>query len=112
MLTLQKIKSLQADILWSMEFTKPDSKERTRLRNKMEYLKGIELYLESNPTEVFLLQEKERLTKAINTRRDNFKAWMANQVYMSEKIGLKKYEQQVGIPDLKRELKTINFILD
>jgi hypothetical protein len=96
-----------------------NSKEYTetainRMKKRHSFLCVCKMYLESKPTDDFLEKEKERLSTRIN---------LINAGYEPDQrlidAGLKKEEQSehkdynkiMGLPKIKEQLKSIQFLL-
>lgn len=83
---------------------------KTRLYNEIDYLKGVRVYLESEPSESFLLGQKKRLENQIFSIDSMFGFW--NMSYNGDGDARKVFEQETGLPHLRRNLKKVKFILE
>lgn len=88
-----------------------DIKTKKRLERRIAYLNECCLYLHTNPTDEFLIKEEQRLAKRINLLVEAFKP-LDHLPKSTVSAMRKKYETEVGIPDLRRHYKNILFLLD
>lgn len=79
----------------------------SKTRNRIQFLKMIEMYLKESPTEDFIKKEKERIESRINSIMSLFN----EEAYKNPKPAKLKFESDNGIPHLKQQLKTLIFIL-
>jgi hypothetical protein len=77
------------------------------LDEKYSFLKKIKLYLESSPSQEFLTQNKEDIERKIDIILENFEFELKH----NEALKVEEYKKRSGVHDLKKKLKTINFIL-
>ena len=84
-----------------------------KINNKIEDLKTIVLYLETNPSEEFIKSEKARLEKQVDAIEDNFQKWLnsGSSRRHSEKP-LKVYYKEMKLEEVTKRLKTINYLLE
>lgn len=88
---------------------KVTKRERTKIGNRVVFLKMCLLYLESGATEEFVRKEYDRLhnkVRLIDEGYDYFKLFCAAEDPRHE------YELETGLPRLKEQLKTIEFLLN
>lgn len=83
---------------------------KTRLFNEIDYLRGVRAYLESEPSEAFLLGQKKRLENQIVSIDSMFEFWRTT--YNGDGDARKVFEQETGLPHLRRNLKKLKFILE
>jgi len=103
--------SIQVDLSSSKGLSKSDV---TKLKKKYSFLKMCKMYLESNPTEEYLLKEKEKLNARINAINSGY---IPDQRLID--AGLKKEERKeradynkiMGITKTRNQLQAIKFLL-
>lgn len=70
-------------------------------------------YLETNPSEQYLKSEKDKIQRIISSKTSRFDYWSENvcsqEILMTKRRAL--FDKEVGINDLKKRLKTMNYIL-
>jgi len=78
----------------------------TNLKSKIQFFELMEKYLRENPTEEFVVSEITRIENRINAIHDNFDA----SRYKDPTEPRKKYENEMGVPHLRTQLKALWFI--
>lgn len=115
MKTITKIKALIKDNLAELEVPGVVITKRAQnaIIRKDKFLKEILMYLETNPKLEFLNKEKERLSTLIIAKESQFERWSKNICDKSLEVSKRKstFDRELGIKNLKNQLKTINFIL-
>lgn len=83
-------------------------------RERVDELKNLKLYIESNPSEGFIKSEIDRIEKSIERINDfeNFKIWRLSQDHSDQKKLKTQYNKELGLPTLKAQLKTLNYLLN
>jgi hypothetical protein len=83
------------------------------LAKKNKFLQEIIMYLETNPKLEFLQSERDRLSKLISSKEEQYDYWSRNICDKSLEVKKRKstFDRELGITNLKRQLKTIKFIL-
>jgi len=84
-----------------------------KLMKRIEFLNGLALYLKSNPSEDYLKSELDRINKSIKNANSGYSYW---EKYNAPKdVDPKKYKtlyaSTVGLGKLKKQLKTIDYLL-
>lgn len=71
------------------------------------------MYLETKPNEIFLEQEKERISNLIISKESQFKNWSASVCpdNIEPKNRRQLFNRELGLTHLKNQLKTINYLL-
>jgi len=108
----KEMDSIKVDM---MSNTKNISKsDKTKLKKRHQFLTICKMYLESNPTEEYLVKEKERLNSRVTA---------INKGYVPDKrlieAGLKKEERKehadynkiMGLTKTRNQLQSIKFLL-
>ena len=103
MRSLLEVKTEIAAIM-STEFKK--STEKSRARGRLKFLKTVQFYLEGNPTEYFIKKEIERLENRNNLLLSQFD----ESKYSNYSKPKKKYEEEMGIPLLRVQLRALRYI--
>ncbi len=79
-----------------------------RAKNRILLLKDILRYIEGMPEEGFVKNEIKRLENRINRFLNEFNP----KDYKDPKAALKKYEADMGIPKLRKQIRVLRFILN
>jgi hypothetical protein len=103
MRSLLEVKTEIAEIM-SSEYDKKS--EIARARKRLQFLRTVEMYLEGNPTDWFIKKEIERLENRNNKIIEQYNI----ELYKSSKNPKKKYEEEMGIPHIRLQLKALRFI--
>lgn len=77
-----------------------------RNKNRIEFLRMVEKYLEDAPDELYLGREIARIENRINRIMDAFNPLQ----FRNATEPLKEYEKEMGIPHLRLQLRTLRFI--
>lgn len=123
MVTLQKLVKERNQILdkclelrkelsnWKTGGVLGKKKELKRLKAMLPTLKSAILYMETNPSEQFLINEKNRVNRMINNRMDSFPEPLQEVSLSVLKKAKKEFEKEHEIPKLRTQLKMINYLL-
>lgn len=95
----------------SDEDDKAYRKRKKRLKKDFDWLKVCYMYLTTNPTELFLEQEKDRLANRLRLIESGY-VYDERQTLDAQKKDKKDYEKTMGVAKIKEQLKTIKFILN
>lgn len=113
---MKKIEDLKIEVLKNiklMEQRKETNLSYASITKKNDILKYFVAYLESNPSEEYLKATKIEMQKIINAKESQFDYW--NEYVCSKDISVTKrrstFNKEVGITDLKKRIKTLNYIL-
>lgn len=82
-----------------------------RNKKKIEEYTFFKNYVETNPTQEFLLKESDRLSNRINKYLELYIP-LAEDKYSKKQCSdhKKKYEKEMDIPKLRRQLSAVNFL--
>ena len=83
-----------------------------RLNKKIKQLKFIKLYLESNPRPEFVQNEKDTVLRHIASIDSGYVIWEAGRHLTAYKDPKKAYTNDMGLPALIEQLKTLKYILE
>lgn len=86
--------------------------DRTKIANRITFLRTTISYLEQDNREVFLESELERLNTRIQLINDDYSDWIPTRYFEKEKDKLKEYLKVTGVPKLKNQVRALRFILD
>lgn len=75
-------------------------------REKLQLLRMIEMYLEGYPTEWFIMKEIARLENRISILSERY----CEKLYSCSKKPVERYEEDMGIPYLRLQIRALNFI--
>lgn len=78
----------------------------SRKKSRIEYLKVIRNYLESGPTLEYIDLEIDKIENRISLLSNSFD----RSQYKDPKDAFKKYEKEMGIPDLRTKVRTLRYI--
>lgn len=113
MKTLTELRSeMESNLKYMADSTLTKSK-KTSASNRNKFLKQVLMYIELEPKESFLTSEKERISKIIKAKESQYKYWSSDVCDKSIEVNKRKalFNKELGITTLKKQLKTINFIL-
>lgn len=113
MKTLIELNSEIEENLKFLSDSKITKSKKTSASNRNKFLKQVLMYIELNPNESFLKSEKERISRIINSKESQYKYWSSDVCDKSIEVSKRKalFNKELGITVLKKQLKTINFIL-
>lgn len=88
-------------------------RKKTSISKQNKFLREMMMYIETNPREEFLIQEKERLQKFIEAKEEQYVYWSAN--ICDKKVDVNKrralFNKEIGLTPIKKQIKTLSFIL-
>ena len=82
-----------------------------RLNKQIKFLKFIKTYLETNPRPEFVQSELETITIRIGRIDEGYLVWAAGRAITAYKDPKKAYTNEMGLPQLKEQMKTLKYIL-
>jgi hypothetical protein len=91
-----------------------DEKNERRMnrdRKQLEFLRGIKIYLESNPTKEFVGSEHKRVSGWIATVKER---WIERNAKHENKLSNEvrdEFYKEHDLPKFKKQLKTLTYIL-
>jgi len=106
MKTINQIREEISEVTEAIQTTELKPAQKTKLVNRILWLRNIILYLETNPTEQFLRSEVKILQDKITRRKDHIPK------DIMEPAVRRSFENDWNIPHLKEQLNTINYILE
>lgn len=87
-------------------------KDANKLRKEIQQLQMVKMYLEHEPRREFIDSEILRLAKLIPTLNDGYREWLNNNPKANLlKNPKSKYEKEVKLPTMRKQLKALKFIL-
>jgi|GEM_PF-3700588 len=79
---------------------------------KRDHLRELIAYLQTKPSEGYLLREKERLINQIKLAGGGYEKWLKQQdTIIQNKGGRREFNKESGITRLKRQLDNITFLI-
>lgn len=80
---------------------------------RITFLREIQFYLETKPKPSFVISEKERIKSIIMAKESHYQNWLYEEHYrhLSNRKLKIQFNKENGIPHLKKQLATLNFIL-
>ena len=113
MKNIEDLKKLIAENIKEMKERRLINRSYSSISKKNEVLRFYISYLETNPNEDYLKSEKAKILNIINQKEANFNYW--SEEVCSKDIPVAKrralFNKEVGITDLKKRIKTLNYIL-
>jgi len=108
MKTLKQVKE-EIDSLVKTGAKVLDEKEKNRIRNRLQFLKPIVMYMENDPTEksinrqlIECLKKMDLIQKEFDTRYPSYCDTKTKSEFMKGK----------GLPELKKQVKVLQYILE
>ena len=113
---MKQIEELKREIsenIKLMKQKKDANRSYASISKKNDILKYFIAYLELNPSEEYLKAEKIKMQKIINAKESKFDYWSENVCSQDviEKKRRSVFNKEVGITDLKKRIRTLNYIL-
>ena len=110
---IEELKKEVSENIKLMKQRKDANRSYSSISKKNDVLKYFIAYLESNPSEEYLKAEKIKMQKIINTKESHFDYWSKNVCPQDVSITKRRstFNKEVGITDLKKRIKTLNYIL-
>jgi predicted aldo/keto reductase-like oxidoreductase len=96
-----------------MKQSKDLGRSYSSISKKNDILKYFISYLETNPSEEYLQAEKIKMQNIISAKESHFNYWSENVCPQDVDITKRRslFNKEVGITDLKKRIKTLNYIL-
>jgi predicted nuclease with TOPRIM domain len=107
---MKKLKDIKTEMELLMATNGGNESSINAARKRLQFLSVCKNYLETKPTEDFLLQEKERIKKRISLLEEWFPAYKG--ISTDQRKWRAEYNKETGVGTLKTQLKTINFLLN
>lgn len=109
MITIDRIQYEIEHIRNTAILTNKTTKEQ---KLRIEFLKQIKSYIESNPREEFVISEIKRIECLIKARNSTeiFNEWKIGKP--SQKATFQNFEKEIGITEFKQQLKVLKFVLN
>lgn len=110
---IEELKREVSENIKLMKQRKDLGRSYSSISKKNEILKYFISYLESNPSEEYLKTERDKIQKIINAKESQFHYWNENVCPQDVSITKRRslFNKEVGITDLKKRIKTLNYIL-
>lgn len=106
MRTLLEVKTEVATLFEECKTEVMTTRQLSRKKKRMEFLKIVQGYLEHAPDELYLGREIARIENRITALIDSFDATQ----FIDPTEAKKKYEKEMDIPHLRIQLRTLRFI--
>lgn len=119
---MQTIESIKNEIA-SLRATWPqrptdfsEIKQHKKDTEKIGFLYKMQLYLESNPTEEFVRAQVKELEAKLSRIEEAYPNWRATLQSKpkgegDEKIAKARYHKEMGVSDIKQQIKTLRYLL-
>lgn len=114
MITINKLTEELSTLMLRLDNDGPKMKkmERTKMANRITFLRQTITYLEQDNRQEFLEKELNRLNNRVQLINDGYADWIPAKWFEKEKDKLKEYLKEMGVPKLKTQIKALRFILD
>lgn len=115
MKTAEQLKEIIAQnrVVIEKHFNEVPKKELKKRIKQNTLLVPIYQYLESKPTEQYLVSEKKRTKRIILAKQEQYGQWESiNKEPMSPTKKIRLFNKETGLTGLRKQLKTLNFILN
>lgn len=86
--------------------------ERSKITNRITFLRTTITYLEQDNREQFLEAELKRLNNRVQLINNDYEHWIPSKYYVKENEKLKDYLKETGVPKLKLQIRALRFILN
>ena len=89
-------------------------KEYKKINRENEQLRIVELYLETNPSETYLVKERARIEQIVKAKNEQYEYWLKhNKPFEVDPKDARSFFNKInGLNVLNRQLKMINLILE
>ena len=86
-----------------------DEKEKNRIRMRLQFLRPIAMYMESNPTEESVQRQLDECVKKMESIQNEF-----NHRYPSycDTKTKSEFMKGKGLPELKKQVKVLKYLLE
>lgn len=114
MKTLTEVKKqIEANIKFAAKNTLSE-REYKRLQKETDEWQKIKMYLEFNPSEESLVATKELLERISKSLEDQYNVWLrhAKPPEIEQKNAKSFFNKEIGLTAIKRQLKTLDLILN
>lgn len=110
---MKTFKDIQKEIEIASSGMYHGAKSLKRQNKKVEELKKLKYYLETNPSEESLRNQLEQIGKQIDGINKNYAVWKntAPKDVSPKKWGA-IFDKETGVKDLKARQKTLKYLLD
>lgn len=94
-----------------------EKREINKADRRVKYLKTCLYYLETNPSEKFLLEQLAQLKKSVERIKlpENFEAWKTQEMISDTSLTmpelLTRYKKEMGLKDLETQIKSLQYLL-
>jgi hypothetical protein len=93
------------------EALKAEPKLRLRIESKIRFCRLCKAYIETNPRPEFIAEQKEQVLKKIKSIENTFEEWKIGRCLSTYKDVYATYLSQMGVPDLKSQLRMLDYLL-
>jgi len=84
-----------------------------RDKSRQAFIKTCLLYIKTQPNEDYLKKEADRISNRINLLMEKYKPLTDSRFTKSQvSVHKKSYEKEMGIPKIRTQLTTLNFLLN
>jgi len=109
---MKTLEEIDNQILEVLSGSKPDETAKNRARKNLEFLRTCKKYLETNPSEEFIIKELDSLNKKHEYLDDAYEDYVRNNAdYINNPNPLEKYKKEMNFSQLMLQIKTLNFLL-
>lgn len=109
MKTARQVEVRMTELAAEMKTT-TDFQKKVRIGTKIEHLKQIRLYLQTEPTKDAIQNQLNLLNKKLETIEERFSLWKVQRVGSDDDLRA-QYRRECGVAQLRSQRKTLEFIL-
>ena len=89
-----------------------EPRKHGKLVKRLELLTKVRAYLQSGPTNVFVVKERARIEHRLQAIGDQYGWWVTDQQFGSVKARRDAYDRLFCVPDLRAQLATLVYLLE
>jgi hypothetical protein len=98
------------EIVRSINKNSLDTEVKTAKR-KIVFLREIKLYLDTNPSEECVKQQKSEVQRRIELLPTHFEGWKTGKVLTKYKDPYASYCSEMGLQTMNAQIKTLDYLL-
>jgi hypothetical protein len=108
---MKTIKEIEQEINELAEFVRQNPNKAKRAKAKVSQLRQYIRYLEYDPSEEFILNDKKLLSGRVKSLESKYPQWLESGDRSSLKNPQSTYRTSVGINKIKRQITAYNYLL-
>lgn len=112
---MKTIQEIQKEIVDIEKFCATDRATKRQMASgakRIENLRSCIMYLETNPSQEFMLKQLAQLKDKVSIINSGFSSWKSNNPKDAEVNNPKsKYETMMGLKTIKSQIKNLNYMI-